>query len=42
MSPNFFFQKLLYIYEDGCLEKTRPQNMDIWPNDGHFMTLTNS
>ena len=35
--PQFFFQKLLDIYKDGCLQKTRPQNIYIWPNDGHFM-----
>ena len=22
--------------------KTRPQNIVIWPNDGHFMMMTNS
>ena len=21
--------------------KTRPQPIDIWPNDGHFMTMKN-
>ena len=21
------------------MQKTRPQNIDIWPNDGHFMTI---
>ena len=40
--PQFCFQKLLDKYQEGCLQKIRPQNIDIWPNDGHFMTMSNS
>ena len=23
-----------------CFQKTRPQNIDIWPNDGNLMPIT--
>ena len=38
--PQFFAKKLLYIRRDVC-KKQQLQNIDIWPNDGHFMTMTN-
>ena len=36
----YFSQNLLDIYYEGCLQNTIPQNINIWPNDGHFMTMT--
>ena len=37
--PKFFPQNFLDIYQNGCLQKTRAQNIDIWPNDGHIVTI---
>ena len=35
-NPTFLLQNQLVLSKLGCLQKTRAQNIDIWPNGGHF------
>ena len=35
-NPIFLLQNQLVLSKLGCLQKTRAQNIDIWPNGGHF------
>ena len=35
-NPIFLLQNQLLLSKLGCLQKTRAQNIDIWPNGGHF------
>ena len=36
---HFFSPELVRYILGGMFLKTRPQNIDIWPNDGHFMSM---
>jgi len=35
-NPIFVLQNQLVLSKLGCLQKTTAQNIDIWPNGGHF------
>ena len=35
-NPTFLLQNQLVLSKLGCLQKTRAQNIEIWPNGGHF------
>ena len=35
-NPIFLLQNQLVLSKLGCLQKTRAQNIEIWPNGGHF------
>ena len=38
--PQFFFTEIVrYIKIMKFAKKFRPQNIDIWPDDGHFMNV---
>ena len=35
-NPIFLLQNQLVLSKLGCLQKTRAENIEIWPNGGHF------
>ena len=35
-NPIFLLQNQLVLWKLRCLQKTRAQNIEIWPNGGHF------